>query len=152
MTIYIIQHGEALSEEINPERPLSEKGKKDIQNLGRFLKKFVTNAKLIYHSPKKRAVETAELIRNELGKLKLVEIGSLLPKEKPEEVLDLINESREDLIIVGHMPHLGKLSGKILTGFEENCIFSFSPGSLLILENIEKEWKVLAFISPDFYP
>jgi len=152
MIIYLVQHGEALSEEINPERPLSEQGKKDIRNLGKFLKNLSVNARLIYHSPKKRAIETAELMNEELGGgLRLVEETSLSPEEKPEGIIKSINRLKEDLIIVGHLPNLGAFSRRLLKGLEDRCIFNFKPGSLLILENVEGKWRVMAFIPTDFF-
>lgn len=44
MRLYLVQHGEAVSEEIDPARSLSEKGKTDISKIAKFLKEKKVNA------------------------------------------------------------------------------------------------------------
>ena len=37
MRLYIVQHGDAVAKDVEPERPLSEKGRADIERLAGFL-------------------------------------------------------------------------------------------------------------------
>ncbi len=41
---YLAQHGEALSKEVDPERALSERGRKDVERVAGFLKRSIPSA------------------------------------------------------------------------------------------------------------
>ena len=64
MQIYLVQHGEAKPEEIDPQRRLTESGARAVQNVADFLR---TSGGLkvdaIWHSGKARAQQTEELLR-----------------------------------------------------------------------------------------
>lgn len=60
MKIYLVQHGDSLDKDIDPERPLSDQGQKDIQLLSNFLSPLKIEVSCVYHSGKLRAQQTAE--------------------------------------------------------------------------------------------
>ena len=60
MKLYLVQHGEATSKDITPERPLTEKGHDDVRKISQFLKQSDFQLDQIIHSDKPRAKETAE--------------------------------------------------------------------------------------------
>lgn len=145
MKLYLIQHGEAEKKEVDPERPLTAKGKKDIAKISASLKGSKT-AK-IYHSGKLRAQQTAELIapggRTEAR-------DQLAPNDPLDPILDEIKKSTEDLMIVGHLPFLGKLASLLLTGDQEKNTVSFQQGAVLCLERpAGGNWSILFFITPE---
>ncbi len=67
MKIYLLQHGSSFSEEINPERPLTEIGEKDIKSLAIFLKPLGIQVYSLFHSGILRAKQTAEIIEASLS-------------------------------------------------------------------------------------
>ena len=72
----------------------------------------------ILTSPLVRARQTAEPVAREIqpGK-KLIETEALSPWADPKEILDEIERRKlSRSLLVGHMPHLGKLLGYLLTG------------------------------------
>src|SRR5713101_8922035 len=54
MKLYLLQHGDALLEEVNPDRPLSERGLEDVRRLAEFVWNHGIHVKHVYHSGKTR--------------------------------------------------------------------------------------------------
>ncbi len=50
MKLYLVQHAEAVPAEDNPDRPLSDKGRTDVQRVASFLARSVRVGRII-HSP-----------------------------------------------------------------------------------------------------
>ncbi len=53
--IYLVQHGEAKSEKEDPSRPLTDKGKADVEATAKLLTKLGVTVDKIIHSGKTRA-------------------------------------------------------------------------------------------------
>ena len=54
-----------------------------------------------------------------------------------------------DLMIVGHLPFLGKLVALLVTGSEKNEIVEFRFGSVVCVERRDdKKWKVAWMVTP----
>ena len=118
MDLYLIQHGEAVRQEEDPERPLTEKGAASIKKTAAFLKRSQQKIHLVWHSGKKRAQQTAEILVETLGTGIHPEIAAGLG---PNEDVAVIREkiaaaSQDSLALVGHMPHLSYLASQLLTG------------------------------------
>ena len=73
MKLYLAQHGDSLPEEINSERPLSERGREDVQRVAQFVGAYGMRVKRVYHSGKLRARQTAELFATEVASEEAVE-------------------------------------------------------------------------------
>ena len=61
MKIYCVRHGEAQEVDVSPERPLTEKGTSDIESVARFMGEAGLHIDHLLHSPKLRAVQTAQI-------------------------------------------------------------------------------------------
>ena len=59
--LYLAQHGEALPKEIDPNRPLSDKGHSSVKGLAALLGRARVEVAKVVHSGKTRAKQTAEL-------------------------------------------------------------------------------------------
>jgi len=150
MQLYLVQHGEAVSEEVNPERPLSEKGISDVKKVATFLKQAGININTIFHSSKRRACQTAQMLTKDLNpKCNILQREGLAPNDSIDGILREILERDEDLMIVGHLPFLAKLAGKLLLDSEDKNIIEFKQGSVLLLSGSANNWKVKWFITPD---
>ena len=62
MRLYLVQHGDALPEQVDPERPLSAEGRRDVEAVARLLASAGTRAVRVAHSGKLRAQQTAEVL------------------------------------------------------------------------------------------
>ena len=104
----------------------------------------------IIESGKLRATETAEIIGNSLGKG--TEKGEhLSPLDNPGEWVGGLNETSEDTMLVGHLPHLGKLASLLLAGAPEMKLVEFSPGGVLCLERNDDGWTVQWMVVPQLF-
>ena len=58
MRVYLIQHGEARSEEEDPERPLTDKGRNTVESVSKYIAPLGLGVTQIVHSYKLRARQT----------------------------------------------------------------------------------------------
>jgi phosphohistidine phosphatase len=146
MKIYLVQHGEAKSEEDDPERPLSEKG---VAELGKVAKHAVNLVSVshIYHSPKLRAKQSAQILMSATG-AKASESEGLKPNDDPDIARYLIETEGKNIMLVGHLPHLERLSSLLLTGDPEGAIISFRMGAIVCLEK-EDKWRIKWILTPE---
>ena len=117
-----MQHGQALSEEQDPQRYLSPEGKTQIGRTAIALKKMGASFDLMISSPKARAKESAEIIAGTLSyPLKEIEVtDTLAPNSSPEDFINFLTEfkNRERVFIAGHLPSLHNIALHLLC---ESC-------------------------------
>jgi phosphohistidine phosphatase len=145
MLLYLVQHGKALSKEDNPERPLSDEGRADVSRIARFINQIPLSE--IFESGKLRATETADII-GEVHDIKPQRTENLSPLDNPGEWAGELDGTDVDIMLVGHMPHLGKLASLLLIGAPETGVIEFSPGSVLCLEQKDQGWTVNWMVVP----
>jgi phosphohistidine phosphatase len=62
MAMYFVQHGLSLTKEKDPNRPLSEEGRKEVESISNHLLRVGVRVRKICHSNKTRAKETAQIL------------------------------------------------------------------------------------------
>ena len=151
MKIYLVQHGEAAAKERDPERPLTEQGKTDVQRVARALKHAGVEAKRVIHSGQLRARQTAEILATEIAPRLQLETSDLInPNDDPGE-FDLQTASgSKDTMVVGHLPFMAKLVSHVLTGDDNHLPVAYQPGSVVCLELVEKDsWQINWMVRPE---
>jgi phosphohistidine phosphatase len=151
MGIYLMQHGKPVSKEENPDKPLSEQGRSDVEKTARFLKRCHVTIDEIFHSDKTRARQTAEIVQSILNaREKPKEKSGLSPMDDVKEIAHEINKSEKALLIAGHLPHLGKLVSLLVAGSESVAMVRFQQGGVVCLEK-EREtgWIISWMLIPD---
>ncbi len=146
MRIYLVRHGEAKSKEEDPERHLTERGREEARRIASFLSRVGIGVEEVLHSGKTRARETAEIIATELG-IRVREVDGLDPLADPSEWAERLREMEGDVILVGHLPHLSRLAGLLLTGSPSEFV-KMSSGGALCLEREENGWFLIWLVSP----
>jgi phosphohistidine phosphatase len=151
MNLFLIQHGDAIPEEVDPDRPLSEQGRQDIRRLAEFLQDRGIRVLRILHSGKTRARQTADLLATAIASEDaVISAPGLRPKDPVESVSLKLAEYTEDLLVVSHMPLLGKLTAYLVTEREDRDIVRFRPGTLVCLERgKEKGWVITWMVHPE---
>jgi phosphohistidine phosphatase len=148
MRIYLVQHGESKSEEEDPQRHLTDRGIEEVQRAADFLRPSKIKVDTVWHSGKARAQQTGELLA-EVLRARLVQRAGLAPKDQVAVTKEALEQIGGNLMIVGHMPFLGKLAALLVTGSEENEIVEFQFGCVLCLERRgDVKWKVAWMITP----
>lgn len=148
MYVYLIQHGEAKPENIDPNRSLTEKGRSDVAKTAKFMEKTGVRVDEIWHSTKLRAKQTAEIV-SKLMPAKVIEKEGLKPNDQVTPFVEKINKLNKDIVVVGHLPFLQKLSSYFLTGSESNEVVKFKQGGLVCLQKTDSTWCVACMITPD---
>jgi phosphohistidine phosphatase len=148
MKLYLIQHGESLAEDVDPKRPLSGKGRADVESTAAFMARNGVRVDEIWHSVKLRAKQTAEIIAEALKVKKVIEKKGLAPNDPGDVVATEINASDNDIVIASHLPFLQKLSSLLLTGSESHQIIKFRQGGVVCLEKTDSVWSVVWMVGP----
>ena len=151
MLLYLVQHAEAKSKEDDPQRDLTEKGSLDIEVVAHHLKRLNVQVDHIYHSGKTRAQSTAHILGNHIQPPAGVsEVPGLAPLDDPEIWADRIAGMAEDIMLVGHLPHLGRLAGLLLSGDKERSVINFQMGGAVRLKKMEAgQWALDWMIIPE---
>src|SRR5215468_3729812 len=135
MHLYLVQHGIAKSAEEDPDRSLTEAGRSEVSQVAEFLSELRITVSLIQHSGKTRAEETAHLlaecIRCTAGPTRT---EGLNPDDSPSETANFLKVYTDNLLIVGHLPHLERLTSLLLTGNPDCHPVSFRNGGVVCLE------------------
>ena len=152
MNLYLMQHGKPVSKEENPDKPLSNRGKEDVEKAASFLMKAGIRVYNISHSGKTRARQTAEIMISKLTTGKdPIEKKGLSPLDDVKPIAEEINQGRRDIMIVGHLPHLAKLTSFLITGDDSQSVVSFQQGGIACLrrDDEEKTWTVAWMLVPE---
>ncbi len=151
MRIYLMQHGKPVPKEENPDRPLSDQGKGDIEKVSKMLRKSGVKVQEAFHSGKTRARQTAEIMVSQLNPdVKAQERAGLSPLDDVKEIVSQIKDADKDMLIAGHLPHLGKLASLLIAGDEEVPVVSFQQGGIVCVEKDEKDhWSVAWMVVPE---
>ncbi|UCD34292.1 MAG: phosphohistidine phosphatase SixA [Nitrospiraceae bacterium] len=150
MYLYLVQHGEAKPEEEDPSRGLTEKGMEDARNSARSVKGMNIDVPVIFHSGKKRALQTARIIEEEICPGRGVfEAEGLAPMDDPGGWAARLAAIKEDTMLVGHLPHLARLSALLLCGDRGNGVLDFTNGGIMRLRRSQEgNWTVNWIIKP----
>lgn len=148
MYLYLVQHGEPKSKEEDPERPLSEKGKDDVDKIASFISLF--QLKEVFHSGKLRAKETADMLAKKVD-AKVLETDGLSPMDDPGTWAGRLKDRESNTMLVGHLPHMGRLASLLLCGDKEAGTVEFRQGGVVCLRRQEGTWSVQWMVLPAFF-
>lgn len=154
MRLYLVQHAQAKRKEEDPARPLSDKGEKDIRKMAATLKDHANiQINAIFHSGKTRAKQTAQALAEALSPNQGIrEVEGLDPLADVEVWTKRLvsGEVEEETMLVGHLPHLGRLASRLICENEEQEVVSFRQGGVVCLERGEEGgWTVNWILIPE---
>ena len=151
MNLYVVQHAEAKLKEEDEQRPLTEYGFVYMRKVAAYIVAH-TDARVttIYHSSKKRSQQTAEIIAESLEPSSGIKLGKELePTSAPWGWVEKLAQMDEDIMIVGHLPHLQRLSSLLLWKDESKKIIEFHNGGIINLTKDESGlWAIKWIIIP----
>ena len=151
MFLYLVQHAEAKREEEDPQRPLSEKGIKDLKKVAVHVSRLNLKITQIFHSGKVRAKQTAEVLAESLKPAHGVkEIDGLSPLDDPAIWAERLEGITAGIVLVGHLPHLEKLASLLLCGDKDKRIIAFKMGGIICLgRDDDRTWSLQWILAPD---
>ncbi len=144
MTLYLVQHGDALSKDQDPERPLSDKGRHDVRAMSAFLAASGVRVARVIHSGKARARDTALLLSQGIGPgdVAKCDIG-LAPNDPTGPLKTLVESWDDDVMVVGHLPFMGRMVADLAGAV------AFEPATVVALEKDEDgNWTLQWMLRP----
>ena len=151
MFVYLVRHGEAKRAEEDPERGLTEKGFLDVGAVAGHIARICKEPVRIYHSGKTRTRQTASIISDALkAPGGVAGADALLPHDDPAIWCERLSALGEDVMLVGHLPHLAGLASLLLAGEKEKSVIDFKPGGVVCLRKDQSgQWLVEWMVAPD---
>jgi phosphohistidine phosphatase len=150
MELYLVQHGEAKSKAEDPQRPLTEQGREEVQRVATFAARAGLEVGQIRHSGKRRAEETASVLAEHLSPAKgVLAVSGLAPMDDVRPIAQALGKETAPLMLVGHMPFMDRLTGLLITGNPNNSAVRFRMGCIVCLEGAGHDWAVKWVIRPE---
>ena len=151
MKLYLVQHGDAYAKDIDPDRPLSDTGKADIERLAVLLGRAGVRVERVIHSGKLRAEQTAQCLASALAPgVELESSGIINPNDNPGAFDWQSGSWDHNTLVVGHLPFMAKLVAHLVSGSENQPITAFQPGSIVCLERQgDEHWQINWMIRPE---
>lgn len=117
MKLYFARHGDAVTKVEDSLRPLSSAGRETTIKMAKLLMNKGLELTQIFHSPKLRAKQTAEIYAEFLigDKENITEVDFLSPDFAIDSSMVAIKESMHSAMFVGHLPSLELISSNLLT-------------------------------------
>jgi phosphohistidine phosphatase len=130
-------------------RPLSSRGQQQVAELAREAAAREARPRVIWHSGKLRARQTAEAYRHACNPLaQFAAARGLLPGDPPGWIADRLLVEDGEVMVVGHMPHLPRLLRLLLAGDADVSAIDFPPNGLVCVEEDAGVWKERWRMSP----
>ncbi len=130
MAIYLVQHGAAKTEAEDPQRSLTNEGRRTIERIGEHLTKCGVTLDRIEHSDKLRARQSAEILAAKLHPPHgAVQVSGLAPDDDVEPTYVHLNQETGTVMLVGHLPHLSRLVSRLCSLPAEHTLVRFQMGA-----------------------
>jgi len=141
MELYVMRHGKAAEPDpklypSDDQRPLTEAGRRDLEQIAAAMKLMKLEINLILSSPLVRARQTAEIVAKTLGITKKLLYSDSLAQNEVKPVIEEIKRAYKgetSLLLVGHEPQLSELVSTLLTGGPD-MVLNFKKGGLIKLQ------------------
>ena len=150
MRLYLMQHGKAKPKEEDSDRSLTDEGRSEVLRVADFLARTAPMQSVpIKHSGKTRARQTAEALAGTLGAATVEETDGLAPLDDPAIWAERLGETDREAGLVGHLPHLARLTSLLLVGDLAPEIVEFSNAGMVCLSRDEDgRWALLWSVVP----
>ena len=150
MELYLVQHGESKSKAEDPQRPLTERGREEVQRVAAFAAKAGLKVSQVRHSGKRRTEETASILAEHLSPAKgVLTISGLAPMDDVRPIAQALEKEPAPLMLVGHLPVMDRLAGLLVTGDPDRSVVRFRMGGIICLEGAGNDWAVKWVLTPE---
>jgi phosphohistidine phosphatase len=112
-----VHHGDAVGPDVDPQRPLSERGRQAVERLASAAAARGVKPAVIWHSGKLRAKQTAEAFWRSCNPFaEFSATRDLQPGDPVEWIRNRLRGESRDIMIAGHYPHLPGLLAALVVG------------------------------------
>lgn len=150
MAIYLVQHGLALSKEEDPQRGLAKEGIDKVRLIADVAANYSVKVDTICHSGKARAEQTAKLMAAALEPPGGVVARQGLAPLDDVSTLAMELDPASNLMLVGHLPFMERLTSLLTTGSAAFRVFRFQNGGIVCLDRDEEgeKWYIKWALMP----
>jgi len=150
MSLYLVQHGKSLPKDKDPQKGLSQEGIAETERIAQVAKGYAIGVSKITHSGKTRARQTAEIFDAALKPSGgSHEDTGLNPLDDVTVFADTI-DSTKDVMLVGHLPFMERLTAYLITGSSEKPVFKFQNSGIVCLDMdpVTESWVIKLTLMP----
>lgn len=135
MDLYLMQHGEAVSEQQDPARPLTDAGRAAVERVAARALAAGVQVDACVHSGKTRAEQSALALADALQVPAVNARGDLDPSSPVSPFAQWLAEqgAHGSLAVVGHLPFLDRLASLLVAGEESAQVVRFRNAGLVRL-------------------
>lgn len=150
MAIYLVQHGKSLPKDADPEQGLSQEGIAEVERIAAVAKGYNIGVRKIRHSPKRRARQTAEILQAAIAPEGPLEVMEGLKPLDDVSALEADALCEGQVMLVGHLPFMERLSAYLITGSIQKRVFKFQNGGIVCLdrEQATGDWFIKWALMP----
>ncbi len=134
MALFLVQHGQSLPKDKDPNKGLSEAGIHETERIAQVAKGYGVHVSSIAHSGKTRARQTAEIFEAALKPSGGIHESSGLSPLDDVTVFADTADSTKDVMLVGHLPFMERLTAYLITGSIEGPVFKFQNSGIVCLD------------------
>jgi len=139
--LFLVHHGDAVGPDVNPMRPLSDRGRVQVDMLAQKAAERGAKPDVIWHSGKLRARQTAEAYWKRCNPLAAFSATrGLQPTDPTNWIADAIVGDTRGMLLAGHFPHMPRLLARLLTGDPDAGPVDFPLNGIVAIEEVEGKW------------
>ena len=151
MPLYLVQHGQSLPKNVDPDQGLSEEGVTETDRIAGVAKGYHINVGQILHSVKTRARKTADIFASALNPAGGVkEVEGLKPMDDVAAFPGSINPDANTML-VGHLPFMERMTSYLVTGSIDKPVFKFQNSGIVCLDQDpdSNSWVIIWTLMPN---
>ncbi len=154
MHLYLVQHGAAKAETEDPQRGLTDEGRRTVERVAQFLSALRLTVDRIEHSDKLRARQTAEIFAAGLRPTEgTKQVAGIAPNDDVEPMRARLEKESNNLMLVGHLPYLSRLVARLLGLTADRTVVQFQMGGIVRMAREETgHWVVHWALVPELLP
>jgi phosphohistidine phosphatase len=153
MTLYLVQHGQSLPKDVDPDQGLSEEGIAETERIAGVAKGYQINVGQIMHSVKTRARKTADIFASALKPTRGVkEVEGLKPMDDVAAFAASLTPDTQTML-VGHLPFMERMASYLVTGSLDKPVFKFQNSGIVCLDKdpADESWVIVWTLMPHIF-
>jgi phosphohistidine phosphatase len=153
MTLYLVQHGQSLPKDVDPDQGLSEEGIAETERIAGVAKGYQINVGQIMHSVKTRARKTADIFASALKPTRGVkEVEGLKPMDDVAAFAASLTPDTQTML-VGHLPFMERMASYLVTGSLDKPVVKFQNSGIVCLDKdpADESWVIVWTLMPHIF-
>jgi len=146
MRVYLVRHGKASKDPdyaIDAERPLTDRGRADVDAMGQFMAAVDTEVHQIRHSGLVRAEQTATILGSHLNPPGgVIAVRGLHYADPVSELARELHYESQPVMLVGHNPFMEYLTAALLGVNVGRTPVWFATSTTACLDYVGGEWTL----------